>query len=240
MNCLIWRLYKNESLGGRSYCPQCRHQLAWYDNIPLVSFVVLGGRCRYCRQPISWQYPLVELATGFLFLLSFWLHQQTGELNGLVLARDWLVFSVMIVVFVFDWRWYLIPAGLVLPASGVVFLLSWLLGFSWKNLLISGIIGSSFFLIQWVISRGKWIGSGDAYLGWLIGIALGWPYVLGAIFFSYWLGALAALGLLASGRKKLKSQLPLGVFLSIGTIVFLLWGRDIFDWWFGLWAVGYF
>ena len=71
-NCFIWRLYKEETLGGRSYCPKCRKQIAWYDNIPLLSFFCLGGKCRQCREKISWQYPVVEASAALLFALAFY------------------------------------------------------------------------------------------------------------------------------------------------------------------------
>ena len=72
LNCLIYRLYHKKTLFGRSFCPNCQHQIAWYDNIPILSFIILAGRCRFCRQKISWQYPLVEFLTGLLFCFAFW------------------------------------------------------------------------------------------------------------------------------------------------------------------------
>ena len=70
LNCLVWRLHTGEGMMNRSYCPKCKQQIAWYDNIPVLSFVLLGGKCRHCRQKISWQYPVVELATGIFFLIT--------------------------------------------------------------------------------------------------------------------------------------------------------------------------
>ena len=103
LNCLIWRLHQEESLGGRSYCPNCRHKLFWYDNIPLLSFILLCGRCRYCQKKISWQYPLVELAVAILFVLSFSnLANKVFFISNydfyFTLLRDWLLIIVMTVI----------------------------------------------------------------------------------------------------------------------------------------------
>ena len=122
LNCLIWRLHKKESMMGRSYCPKCHHKLAWYDNIPVFSFLVLGGKCRYCKKKISWQYPVVEFITGVLFVIAFFRIYDLGfgildfdlflilnhKLEIINLFRDWFIIAVMIVVFIYDLRWYLI------------------------------------------------------------------------------------------------------------------------------------
>jgi len=260
LNCLIWRLHKQESLLNRSYCPKCRRQIAWYDNIPLLSFVILGGRCRYCHQAISWQYPAVELVTAILFLIAFIINTkypitnfefpnniqypisniQTSSnfkfqiSNFILLFRYWFIISVMIVIFIYDLRWYLILDVVTLPACLAVFILNLLLGVNLWNLLISGIIGSSFFLIQYLISRGKWIGGGDIRLGLLMGLALGWPRVLVAIFMAYLLGSIVGLGLILSDKKSWGSPVPLGIFLSVATVITLFWGEQILQWYLGI------
>ena len=242
LNCLIWRLHQGEGmfpvlLGGRgknrSYCPKCKHQIAWFDNIPILSFMMLGGKCRHCRKPISWQYPIVEFITGLLFVIAFLINTPVTHplpLPGGDLLRDWFLISIMIVVFVYDLRWYLILDVVVLPACLVVFVLNLILGFSWHNLLISGIIGGSFFLVQFLISKGKWIGGGDIRLGVLMGLALGWPKIIASIFLAYFIGSIIAIGLLIAGKKKWGSKLPLGVFLSVATVVVLFWGEKIIEW----------
>jgi prepilin signal peptidase PulO-like enzyme (type II secretory pathway) len=241
LNCLIWRVYKKIPLTpfikgavNRSYCPKCKKQIAWHDNIPVLSFCLLGGKCRHCRRSISLQYPLVELITGILFLFAFYLNFQiplTPFIKGaLVLFRDWFLIAVMIVVFVIDLRWYLILDIVVLPAAVIVFILNLILGISWQNLLISGIIGGSFFLIQFIISKGKWIGGGDIRLGLLMGFALGWPNILIALFLAYLLGSVVGIGLILAGKKKWGGEVPLGTFLSITTVIALLWGERILGW----------
>ena len=239
LNCLIWRLHKNESMMGRSCCPKCKKQIAWYDNIPLLSFIILKGKCRYCKKFISWQYPIVELITGLLFVVAFINNFQIISnfqfLNispNLLLftLRDWFLICVMIIIFIYDLRWYLILDIVSLPACLIVFLFNLFLGFSWQNLLIAGIIGCSFFLSQFIISKGKWIGGGDIRLGLLMGLALGWPNVLVAILIGYFIGSFVGVGLIVFGKKKWSSQVPLGVFLSTATVITLFWGEVIAQW----------
>ena len=244
INCLIWRLHKKESILGRSYCPKCKKQIAWHDNIPILSFLFLKGKCRHCRQKISWQYPAVELVTGILFVLAFivnfpapgWfaLGGQFSIINYIKLIRDLFIIAVMVIVFIYDLRWYLILDAVTLPAAAVVFILNLMLGFSLFNLLISGIIGGSFFLLQFIVSKGKWIGGGDIRLGLLMGVILGWPLVLAAIFLAYFIGSFVGLGLIILKKKTWGAKIPLGIFLSSATVLVLFWGSEIFDWYLNL------
>lgn len=247
LNCLIWRLHQSESLWGRSYCPKCKKQIAWYDNIPLLSFILLKGKCRSCQQTISWQYPAVELITGLLFLLiairnlkfEIWgnadfINQISNFQFQISLIRDWFIISVMIVIFIYDLRWYMILDIITLPACLVVFILNLFLGFDLWNMLFSGIIGGSFFLLQYLVSRGKWIGGGDIRLGLLMGLIFGWPQVLVALVLSYFMGSIVSIGLVLASKKKWGSQIPLGVFLSVGTVLTMLRGQEILNWYLGL------
>jgi len=237
LNCLVWRLRTGESLLGRSYCLKCKKQIAWYDNLPVLSFVLLKGKCRQCGGKISWQYPIVELTTGVLFVLAYYLNYELRITNYeliIQLLRDWFLISAMMVIFIYDLRWYLILDIVTLPAGLVVLILNLALGFSLWNLLVSGIIGSGFFLLQFLISGGKWIGGGDIRLGLLMGLALGWPGVIAAIIISYFLGSLVGLGLIAAGKKRWGSEVPLGVFLAAGTIIDLFWQERILDWYWNL------
>ncbi len=220
-------------MGSRSYCPSCRRQIAWYDNIPLFSFLVLRGRCRHCQQKISWQYPLVELATALLFSYGFYLYLM-GELAPLELAAIWFILAVLIVVFVYDLRWQLILDKIMIPSIIIVFLFNLYLGFPWSVLLFSAIIGGAFFLFQFVISRGKWIGGGDIRLGFFMGVALGdISALILALFLAYLIGSLVGIGLIVQGRKEWGSKIPLGVFLALGTVVSLFWGGEIVAWYLG-------
>lgn len=244
LNCLIWRLHTSESILGRSYCPSCKKQIAWYDNVPLLSYILLKGRCRLCGQAISWQYPMVELAGGVLFFLAAFLNYNSGIMDyggdalNMVqdpiflvrMFRDFFLISAFILIFIIDLRWFLIYDKVTLPACAVVFALNLILGMDWQNMVFSGIIGGGFFLSQYLISKGKWIGGGDIRLGLLMGLALGWPHIIPAIMIAYFLGAAVGVYLMAAGKKKMGSQLPLGVFLSSAAVIILFWGDEIIAW----------
>lgn len=231
LNCLIWRLHTSESLVDRSYCPRCRHKISWYDNIPVVSFIVLRGKCRYCQGKIHLQYPTVEFITGVLFMYSFYLVQSGAGFDYLELVRYWLVIAVLVVVFVYDLRWQLILDRVMLPAIVVVAGLNLFLGGSWWTLFISAIIGGGFFFLQFVVSRGLWIGGGDIRLGVFMGAALADIYnLIAALFLSYLLGSVIGLVLIGANKKKWGSRIPLGIFLATGTIISLFWGEQIVNW----------
>ena len=141
----------------------------------------------------------------------------------------------MIVVFIYDLRWYLILDIVVLPTCIIVLIFNLIIGeFSWLNLAISGIIGGSFFLIQYVVSRGKWIGGGDIRLGLLMGLILGWPNILVAIILAYFMGSIVGISLILAKKRQWGSQLPLGVFLAPATIIVLFWGSRIINWYMNL------
>lgn len=245
INCLIWRVHENETMLNRSYCPKCRHTIAWYDNLPVFSFLFLCGKCRHCAQKISWQYPLVELVTAMLFLLAFNAQYPIFNVQSIInyqysmndvvwLFRHWFVICVMVIIFIYDLRWYLILDRISLPAVLVVVLLNVYLGFDLKNMAISGIIGGSFFLFQFIISRGKWIGGGDIRLGLLMGVILGWPKILLAIMLAYLIGSVIGIALLAAKKKQWGSELPLGVFLTPTTLIAMFWGEKIINWYLDL------
>lgn len=241
LNCLIWRLHEEKTILGRSMCTKCKKTIAWYDNIPVLSFVILRGKCRHCGTRISWQYPIVELTTGILFATAFLLNPYSLSTQvpkyliiNLLTLKSWFIISIMTIIFIYDLKWYLILDIVTLPACVIIFILNILTGQNWQNLLISGIIGASFFLIQFVVSRGKWIGGGDIRLGLLMGLTLGWPMILVAIFLAYIIGSIVGIFLLLSKKKSLGSQIPLGVFLAPATIIVLFWGEAIWRWYWGL------
>lgn len=233
INCLAWRLYKEETILGRSYCPKCRKELHWYDNIPLLSFLLLRGRCRSCHDKISWQYPLVELITGLLF---------AAVVANFSLDSSWLLLkmavfiAVLILIFIFDLRWYLIPTNVLLWAGIFIAIVGYFsypygLGAYLLALIISAAIASLFFAAQYWITRGKGIGEGDIWLGMFLGVAfvnLGELAV--AILSAYFLGSVVGLTLLAFKKKKLGSRLPLGVFLAAGALIAIFFGSDLAIW----------
>jgi prepilin signal peptidase PulO-like enzyme (type II secretory pathway) len=233
LNCLIWRLHKKETLGGRSYCPHCRQTIAWHDNLPVLSFIFLRGRCRTCRAKISWQYPLVELATAILFLLTWQMNSVQLDFY-LLLARDWLLIVTLIVVFVYDWRWQLIPLTVVWPLGIAIFILNLLLGFFWLDVLFFAVAAAGFFWLQYLITRRKGLGEGDIWLGAFLGLSFpGTIDLLSIMVLSYSLGAIVGLTLISRQRKKWQSQIALGPFLALGAVITLIWGERLFAWYLG-------
>lgn len=243
LNVVAVRLPAGQSLRGRSRCPHCRGMIRWYENIPVLSFVWLGGRCASCRRPISWQYPAVELATAVLYLLVALKYSAVGGFvidapsvihNSLFILRDWFFIATLIIIFVIDLRHYLILDVVTVPAAVVALGVNLALGQAWAELVLGGILGAGFFALQYVLSRGRWIGDGDIRLGLLLGVMLGWPSVAVALFVAYGTGAIAGVTLLATGKKQLGAQLPFGTFLSLGGAVALLYGEALIKWYLEL------
>ncbi len=219
LNCLIFRLNKGFSpLKGRSFCPKCQHQLSWKDNFPLFSFAFLKGRCRYCHSPISWQYPLVELATGILTL--FIIHYSLFILGeSFLMTLDYLLITyALIVIFISDFRYGTIPDEIVFPAIGLAFWASIINHqSSIINFLLAGLGSAGFFLILRVITRGKGMGMGDVKLAGLMGLFLGWPNIVVAFYLAFLTGGLVGVILILLGKKRFGQHLPFGPFLTIAT-----------------------
>ena len=224
LNCVIYRLEKEKSfLKGRSYCPRCKHKLGFLDLVPVLSFFMLRGRCRYCKEKISWQYPMVEISTAAIFLLIF---------NFQFSIFNFILACFLIVIFVYDLKHYVIPDKVIYPAIGVAlvydFLRSDFLGKS--DLLISALGAAAFFLAIVLISRGKWMGVGDIKLAFLMGLILGYPNILVALFLAFLIGAIIGVGLMVFGKKTMKSEVPFGPFLVGGTLIALFFGKEIINW----------
>ena len=249
LNCVICRLYSEESfLKGRSYCPNCQHILSWPDLIPVFSFLILKGKCRYCHKPISLQYPLVELATGTVFLLIFW----NLEFGIWDLLFRLLISCFLIIIFVYDLKHYIIPDKVIYPAIAITFLYQlfkiWDLGFvpnfefrisnfqTLANPLLSAFLASLFFLMIVLISQGKWMGVGDIKLAFLMGLILSFPNILVALFLAFFIGAIIGIGLIIARKKTLKSEIPFGPFLVSGTFLALFLGQRILGWYLNLFS----
>ena len=234
LNCLIWRIYQEESIGGRSYCPKCRKQIEWYDNIPILSFIILKGRCRKCGQKISWQYPLVEFITALLFLLTFIKDAADPNLT-LLLLRDWFLIITLVIVFVYDFRWQLIPVNVLWFMSAFMFIINLFLGYNYLNIIIFGSAGALFFLLQYLLTNKKGVGVGDIWLGLFLGIVFpSAPQLILVLLVSYCFGSLVSLGLVAMRKKGFKAQIALGPFLALGALITLLYGEAIINWYFSL------
>lgn len=250
INALVWRIHEQAKkkkptkelsiLHGRSMCPHCKHTLAPKDLIPVLSWLVRGGKCRYCGKPIHWQYPLVELATAALFAVSYIAWPEAGEIAWLTALQfgGWLaILTGFIALVVYDIRWMLLPNRIVYPLMGIASLLvivtatstgDW--GLFIETALSVGIAGGIFFLL-FQVSKGTWIGGGDVKLGLLIGLVLQDPFkAFLMLLLASVLGTLLILPGLASKKITVKSKIPFGPFLIIATIFVMLWGEHFITW----------
>lgn len=226
LNAVIYRLHADISfMKGRSFCPWCKHDLHVWDLVPVFSYFLLRGKCRYCRKKISWQYPIVELCTALVFFLLWW---QYGIEASLLVYMIYA--AILMVIFVFDLKYYLILDKVTIPAMVVSFILSAVvLRIDVISLLLGALIGGGFFLLQFYISRGKWIGGGDIRLGAVMGLMVGFPHIIVALFIAYLFGSLIGIVLIARGAKQWKSQVPFGTFLAAATVITFFIGQRVID-----------
>jgi leader peptidase (prepilin peptidase)/N-methyltransferase len=226
LNVVIARVPEGRSVWApRSACPRCGALIGWYDNIPLISFLVLRGRCRGCRTPIPWRYPIVEAATGGAFALSYALFGPT--LDFVVAA---ILLGALIAITAIDLRHQIIPDVITLPGIVVGFLAS--LGgtrVDWLDSLLGIAVGGGIFLVIILVSGGG-MGGGDMKLGAMLGAFLGWKLGLLALLLGVLSGGLVAVALLLFGRKGRKEAIPFGPYLALGGALALLWGEPILTW----------
>jgi len=247
LNVVIFRLDSVASLLGRSHCRHCQTQIAWYDNIPFFSFLLLRGRCRDCEKQISWQYPAVEVGTGLMFALVGQIYFDAASASSWVMTGYFLgVVSALVVIFVYDLKFMEIPGLVLWPAIGWV--VAFNLFFDWEkagfgnnilnSMTFSGTLGAFagflFFFLLVAVSKEKWMGMGDAQLAILLGLLLGWPKILLGLMLAFALGAIIGLILIALKKKKMQSQIPFAPFLIVGTLIALVFYTPIMDWYFGL------
>jgi len=237
LNVVIWRIPRHESVvKPRSHCPNCDTQLSTADNIPLVSWLVLRGRCRHCANPISVRYPLVELFTGVLFAAV-----------GARFAHSWalpaflVLTGALIAISVIDLEHFIIPNRIVYPvgfASVILLALAALIQHHWgafgRSLLGACCAFAFFFVLHLVSPRG--MGFGDVRLSFVLGLFLGWlgwPELLGGLFAGFLFGAVVGLALIAFGGRARSQHIPFGPYLAAGTMTFVLAGDHLVSWWRG-------
>ncbi len=247
LNVAVYRLKTAENIvWERSHCPHCKKIIRWYDNIPLLSFILLKFRCRYCKQKISFQYPLVELFTGILFLFIGWRYFVEGNPASWFLTAYYLgIVSFLITILVYDWLNMEIPGLVLWPAVGwaVVFNLIFnysglgnasIFNISVSSALLAMIVAFLFFFLLSAASKEKWMGMGDAYLAILIGLVTGWPQVLLALILSFFIGAVVGIILILAKKKKMKSQIPFAPFLVLGTLIAMFFYGPVVNWYLSL------
>ncbi len=246
LNVVLFRYNTGWGIGGRSKCFSCRRELEAIDLIPVFSFLSFRGKCRTCKSKISWQYPLVELLTGFLFVVTFVMFSPLllTSINQFILHISFVfvIMSLLVLITVYDLKHKIIPDVFVYAFSIVALVYSCLsidgfgsLAFTNPGLLylLAGPILASPFYILWLVSAGTWMGLGDAKLalgiGWLLGLAKGGA----AITIAFYIGATVALCILLFNwilkRKgiSLKSEIPFAPFLITGLLIVFFFGYTV-------------
>lgn len=229
LNVLIDRLPHNENIiRGRSHCDYCHRVLRWYELIPIVSYILQGGKCLRCKQTLSIQYPLIEGIVGVSFILLYWLF---GTEVWIFMASI-VLFCSFLVLFVSDLKYQILPDSMVfLSLIGSILWVRIQSPNVWIVNLAAAIGSFALFWGIWFITRGKGMGFGDVKLSGVLGLFLGYPLIVVSFYTAFLTGAFAGVILILGKKKKLKSKIAFGPFLIFGALVALLWGEIIIDWW---------
>ena len=256
INALVWRLHEQSKLKkkskklknsskdelsivkGRSMCPHCRHELAAKDLVPVLSWLGLKGRCRYCQKPISVQYPLVELLTGLSFVAFYvWLPINLGTYGYLLSVVFYALLVLGMALAVYDAKWFLLPNSLVYPFNSLSFLLVCTLALqadSFRKFAIavmSGVIFYSLFRLIFEVSKGRWLGYGDVRLSLGLGLLAGTPLkVMLLLFVASMVGTIWSLPGILVRQKNINVQVPFGPFLLFGAWAVVTWGERVLNW----------
>lgn len=237
VNALVWRLHnKRDFVKERSECTHCQHVLEWYDLMPVLSWVLLRGKCRYCKKPIE-DSPITELAVSVVFALSYVWWPLGFSTAGWLLFGIWLAALVLLAaLFLYDLRWSLLPNTLTFPLIG--------LGVVWVIVYHSSIVHvgltaaslevlfglasvAGLYGLLYAVSKGEWVGFGDVKLGIFMGLVLGWEQGLLAVMLANILAFCFIMPGLLTGKITRKSRIPFGPFLIIATVFALLFGNQL-------------
>ena len=245
LNVVILRLNTGENLRGRSRCFSCLRKLEWHDMVPVASYLAIRGRCRTCGSGISIQYPIVELAAAALtagaayMMFGFSLPQDPVRILQYILVVKFLL--ILLAASVYDLRHKIIPDQLsfllFVTAVALEAVVAWQQhpfyvdeGFLFYDI-VAGVGAFSFFAGIWFISKGAWMGFGDAKIAFPIGLFLGFPNIVYALLVAFWSGAIIGIALLASKRMGRKSEIPFAPFLALGTyIIFFCMNSGVMEW----------
>ena len=233
LNVVIYRLPLGQSLATPpSRCRNCGYSLRWFDNIPVLSWVLLRGRCRKCGTSVSWQYPLVELVTAALFVLVVWLTPP-----GPLMASRLLLVCILIALFGIDLEHQILPNVITLPGIAIGLLFSLIAPPGWKDALIGVLVGGGIlYAIAWgyyLWRREEGMGMGDVKMLAMLGAFLGWKAVLVTLVLSSFAGAFIGVAMMAVQRGSMKYALPFGTFLALGALAAMFVGDPLIAWYSG-------
>lgn len=235
LNVCICRLPEGKSIvSPPSACPICGKGIRWYDNVPVVSFLLLRARCRSCGAPISWRYPLVEALNGILTLILF---MKCGP--SLTFLALFIFCSALVVITFIDLDHQIIPDEISLPGIVAGFVFSFFLPWSgWLNSVLGILLGGgSLFLVAWGYEKltGKeGMGGGDVKLLAMMGAFLGWRSVPFIIFAASLVGSVIGMAVMAIQKKDVKLAIPFGPFLAFGAILYIFYGRQLITWYLSI------
>jgi leader peptidase (prepilin peptidase)/N-methyltransferase len=235
LNVCIHRLPRGESIvWPSSACPHCKRELAWFENIPVASFLALRAKCRGCGQPISIRYPIIEALTAVMFAAALW------EYGPGVLLASRLVFGCgLIVLFAIDLEHHLLPNAITLPGIGVGFAFSFFTEPGWPASLIGMLAGGgALYAIAeayYRIRHEEGLGMGDVKMLAMVGAFLGWKLTLVTLMMASFAGSIVGVLLIVFGRGTMKYALPFGTFLAAGAVLAAVSGPAILAWYLGLW-----
>jgi leader peptidase (prepilin peptidase)/N-methyltransferase len=233
-NVCIYRIPRNESIiYPASHCPKCHSNILLKDNIPLLSYILLKGRCRNCKSKISIQYPIVELLTGLIYLIIYLIYGLS--IQSLIYI---ILSSALIIIAFIDLNEQIVPDVISLPGIVIGFILSFFVPYiSFINSALGVFVGGGIILVIGlagsVIFKKEAMGGGDVKLAAMIGAFLGWRYIAISLFLGFFLGALAGIVLILSKIKSREDVVPFGPFIVLGSMITLLWGEQIISWYIG-------
>lgn len=229
LNVVVYRYKTGMTLGGRSKCFTCSRTLTWVELFPILSFLIQRGACRKCKSKISWQYPLVEALAGLLFILVIYFFPPLSAAAAIETVFYLLVTAILVVITVYDIKHKIIPDELSYTFA-VVALLHALLTPSLSHLLAGPLLALPFASL-WLVSKGRWMGLGDAKLtlgiGWVLGMSAG----ISAIILAFWIGAIISVLWMLFAFKKFKAhyEIPFGPYLILGMYLVLFFHIQVFD-----------
>ena len=235
LNVCIYRLPRGQSIvWPPSACPSCRRRLAWFENVPVVGYLILRGRCRTCRAPIGLRYPLVEAVTALMFAAALWYYGP-----GVLLVSRLVFGCALIVLFAIDLEHHLLPNVITLPGIVIGFAFSFVAGPGWLGSLIGILVGGGILYtiaeVYFRVRREEGLGMGDVKMLAMIGAFLGWQLTLMTLMMASFSGSVIGVLMIAARRGDLKYALPFGTFLAMGAALAAVVGNPLLDWYLRFW-----